>query len=182
MATTPPNILADVVPFPSSCRASGAIRASSANETSDKFATATGFWSGDQDANKGVRCVIAYDAKYRTAHQIVFPLGKDGYGRRTQRYFNNPSFVAANGTLMYSDVWSVLNRASDLYRPVPYNLKIVPGMNLWLNHRVENGFLGDITPGPTMSWDINYFNYDFNSFDATTMNYRDACVIKLVKE
>lgn len=165
----------------------GVLYGDGATETSDKFATATGYWSGDQDPNKGVRCVIAYDAKNGTGHQVVFPLGKDGFGRRKQSYYNNPSNVVANGTLMYSDVWSVLSgsttESNNTFRPVPYNLKIVPGIVLWLNNRVANGFLGDVNPGPTMSWDINYFNYDFNSFDnGENQNYRDACAIKLIRQ
>lgn len=179
--------LADFNQLKANCDfALGVIYGDGASETSDKFATATGFWSGDTDPNKGVRCVIAYDAKNGTSNQLVFPLGKDGYGRRKQTYFNNPNNVTANGTLMYSDVWSVLagsaSNSNNTYRPIPYNLKIVPGVVLWLNNRVADGFLGDVTPGPTMSWDINYFNYDFNSFDnGGNSNYMDACAIRLIK-
>lgn len=182
--------LADFNQLKSNCEfALGILYGDGATETSDNFATATGFWRGDQDPNKGVRCVIAYDAKNKTAHQVVFPLGKDGYGRRKQTYYNgdaNPANVVANGTMMYSDVWSTLRGSSstsnNTFRPVPYNLKISPGVVFWLNNREENGFLGDTNPGPTMSWDINYFNYDFNSFDnGANQNYMDACAIKLIR-
>ncbi len=178
--------LADYNALKSSCEfALGIIYGDGATETATSFTTATGFCSTDQDPNKGVRCVIAYDATY--GYQVVFPLGKDGYGRRKDVYYNNPSNVEANGTLMYADVCSQLTRSSSTsnitFRPIPYSLKISPGMVLWLNNRVADGFLGDVNPGPTMSWDINYFNYDFNSFDnGDNTNYRDACAIKLVRQ
>ena len=92
--------------------------------------------------------------------------------------------------LIYSDVDFLLTGSApnsdgggNVFRPVPYNLKIAPGAVFWLNNRVADGFLGNVDPGPTMSWDVNYFNYDFNSFDnGGNLNYRDANVIKLIKQ
>ncbi len=184
--------LADFNQLKANCEfAFGIMYGEGATETSDNYKTATGFCSSDQDPNKGVRCVIAYDAKRGTDHQIVFPLGKDGFGRRPQQYYDSGAGgdVDANGMLLYSTVWRPLtgdkpnsSGGGNVFRPVPYNMKITPGAVFWLNNRVEGGYLGTTVPGPTMSWDINYFNYDFNSFDSSNTNYQDACPIKLIKE
>ena len=183
--------LADFNQLKENCEfAFGIMYGDGATETSDNYKTATGFCSSDQDPNKGVRCVIAYDAKGGTDHQIVFPLGKDGFGRRPQQYYEDGvGDVKANGMLLYSTVWRPLtgdkpnsSGGGNVFRPVPYNMKITPGAVFWLNQLVEDGYLGDVEPGPTMSWDINYFNYDFNSFDSSGTNNQDACPIKLIKE
>lgn len=162
-----------------------------ATETATNFEDATGYWIDDsEDANKvrGVRGVIAYDAKNSTGRQVLFSLGKDGFGRRKYAADDN----AKRGMLIYSDVDFFLTgdkpnaptaaSPGNVFRPVVYNLKISPGAIFWLNNRVANGYLGNTTPSPTMSWDVNYFNYDFNSFDnGDNTNWRDANLIKLIK-
>ncbi|MDE6479177.1 MAG: hypothetical protein K2L45_02830 [Muribaculaceae bacterium] len=179
--------LADFNELKSKCEFALGIIYGEATETAKDFETATGFSIENSDnTNYGVRGVIAYDAKEKTAAQVLFSLGKDGYGRRKNADDTN----VKRGMLIYSDVDVLLpgdtpnaSGGGNVFRPVPYNLKIAPGAIFWLNNRVENGFLGDADPKPTMSWDINYFNYDFNSFDNSgDSNCRDACVIKLVKE
>ena len=163
-----------------------------ATETSEEFEIATGYSIERQDnTGYGVRGVIAYDAKNETAGQVLFSAGKDGFGRRKNAgdvgtSNNDPK----RGMLIYSDVDFLLTGSApnsdgggNVFRPVPYNLKIAPGAVFWLNNRVADGFLGNVDPGPTMSWDVNYFNYDFNSFDnGGNLNYRDANVIKLIKQ
>lgn len=188
--------LADFNQLKDNCEFALGVIYGEATETALDFATATGYYIENADnTDYGVRGVIAYDAKNRTAGQVIFTLGKDGYGRRK----NEGTVATSNsnpkrGMLIYSDVDFLLTGsapnaqgAGNVFRPVPYNLKIVPGAVFWLNNRVADGFLGNVTPGATMSWDVNYFNYDFNSFDNTTFNEetsncRDACVIKLVKQ
>ncbi len=154
----------------------GVIYGNDATTTETDYNTATGYWSEDLTA-KGVRAVIAYDKE--KANQVVFPLGKYGYSRRK---FNGAT-DAASGMLIYSDVNFALTTISNRWRPAVGNLRISPGAIYWLDQRYATGFLGNTEPGPTMSWDINYFNYDFNSFDNSgTSNWQDACAIKLVKE
>lgn len=188
--------LADFNELKANCEFALGVIYGEATETATNFNIATGcFIENADNTDYGVRGVIAYDAKERTANQVLFSLGKDGYGRR-----KNAGTVATSndnpkrGMLIYSDVDYLLNGsapnaegAGNVFRPVTYNLKIVPGAIFWLNNRVADGYLGNTTPGPTMSWDVNYFNYDFNSFDNSTFttndaNCRDACVIKLVKQ
>lgn len=175
--------LADFNALKANCEFALGIIYGNASETSDKFTEATGFSA--TNPNYGVRGVIAYDAVY--GNQVLFSLGKEGYGRRDNTYYwyGNGGTTDAYGTLMYSDVYCLLSdwATNNAYRPVPYNLKIYPGVIYWLNNRVADGFLGATSPGATMSWDVNYFNYDFNSFDNRTAgNHRDALPIKLVRQ
>ncbi len=170
--------LADFNALKSNCEFALGVIYGEATETSRNFSTATGYSIENQDNTAyGVRGVIAYDVKGGTAAQVLFSLGKDGFGRRKN----------STGMLIYSDVTIFLTgstaASNNTFRPVPYNLKIAPGAIFWLNNRVADGFLGDVTPGATISWDVNYFNYDFNSFDnREETNYRDANVIKLVRQ
>lgn len=129
------------------------------------------------DDPNGMRGVIAYDKD--TGNQIFFPMGRYGTGRR-----NNYVLTGNDaGELRYGDVQTVLEIGSgnnNLYRPIPYNLKISSGNIYWIDmykpdvreqytNMAQRGCLG---------WDMNYFNFDFNPYTAN--NWCDACPIKFI--
>ncbi len=131
------------------------------------------------DDPRGMRGVIAYDKT--TGNQIFFPIGKYGTGRR-----NN--FVLTGdraGVLRYGDLDVLLTEAqnsNNIYRPIPYNLKISCGNIYWIdkyqpNVRTQYSTTSYGARG-CLGWDMNYFNFDFNAYTAN--NYRDACPIKLI--
>lgn len=144
------------------------------------------------ESDCGMRGVIVYDPI--DGDQIFFPIGAYGMGRRTQFNIgvpNNETNPRA-GMLRYADVSDPLVGSKDTdktadgknnnncFRPVPYNLPIAPGAIYWIDEWTPNAHLEGGKYYPSMGWDINYFNYDFNSY--TQNNFRDACVIKLIKK
>ena len=130
----------------------------------------------------GMRAVVAYDKT--SGNQILFPIGRFGIGVR--RMYNTPS-AEYNGNLHYSDVYSPLTNAlyaGNLFRPIPYNLPSVSGCIYWVD-KWENvrdnptgNTAGAIRGRACLGWDMNYFNFDFNSYTAN--NWQDACPIKFV--
>lgn len=158
----------------------GIIYGNGATETASSFADATGYQDIDNSgapSTLGVRGVIAYNPT--TGAQLLFPIGKDGMGRR--RMFNFPdnnTWRPYRGSLWYSDVYNVLsvaNYAGNRYRPIVYNLPIVSGAIYWINQYVTNGHS---TGNGSLGWDINYFSLDFSPYTAN--NYQDGCPIKLI--
>lgn len=132
------------------------------------------------DTGKGARGVIVYNKD--NAHQVFFPVGKNGMGRRTQfntkRSSGGKNNSDYNGELRYADVSYVLSDPSDFYRPVPYNLPKAPGAIYWFNTIKKNGFEGKL---PSAGYDMNYFNFDFNPYpDQWYVRLKDARPIKLV--
>lgn len=126
-----------------------------------------------EDPN-GMRAVVAYDKK--TGNQILFPIGRYGIGVR--RIYNIPN-NSYWGVLHYSDVYETLTierSPKNLYRPIPYNLPIVSGCIYWIDQWVAAGTYGNTEP--SLGWDMNYFNFDFNAYTAN--NWADACPIKFV--
>lgn len=141
------------------------------------------------NSKMGMRGVIAYEKE--NGNQIFFPMGKYGTGRR-----NNFVMSGVNaGVLRYGDVDYLLtifgvqgdtygNLNNNLYRPIPYNLKVQSGNVYWIDtykaagdYRTVDGQNYHLTYS-CLGWDMNYFNFDFNPY--TSNNYRDACPIKLV--
>ncbi len=111
------------------------------------------------------------------AHQIFFPIGADGIGRRTVQSATGNNL----GTLRYSSVNYLLteaNGAANPYRPIPYNMPPVQGVVYWL----EKTSLKTTDPSP--GWDMNYFDMNFNAYDYACC-YKtngDALPIRLVKD
>lgn len=140
------------------------------------------------DDPNGMRAVVAYDKD--TGNQILFPVGRYGIGVR--RMFNLQNIGGAGsyyntfaGNLHYSDVYQPLTigpNNDNLYRPIPYNLPIVSGCIYWIDQYAEDVHAGTGAPASLgrscLGWDMNYFNFDFNSYTAN--NYRDACPMKFV--
>lgn len=168
----------------------GILYGDGASGTSDKFSIAAGY--NGTNTQMGVRGVMAYNPI--NGNQVFFPMGKDGYGRRRQFNFSSSNDY---GMLIYADVNDVLTGSkttdkvwsssqnkyldnNNVFRPVPYNLPIVPGAVYWIDKYVADGHYEAGGTYPCLGWDCNYFNYDFNSYTAN--NYRDACPIKLIRK
>ncbi len=168
----------------------GIIYGNGADETQDNFETATGLIDGSNSgapSKMGVRGVIAYNPN--TGNQLLFPIGKAGMARRRQFNVGGSGTTQLNrrGTLWYADVNTVLSQsanANNKWRPIPYNLTIVPGGIYWIDSWVAQAKrVPIVNPTDTgweasLGWDINYFSFDFNPYSAN--NEADACPIKLI--
>lgn len=97
----------------------------------------------------GMRGFICYNST--NAHQIFFPIGTSGIGRRTTQ---GVSATSQQGTLRYSSIDFNLNRGgNDTYRPICINMSNAPGSIYWADG-------GDATNG---GWEMNYFDLNFNA-------------------
>ncbi|MDE7381361.1 MAG: hypothetical protein K2N03_04450, partial [Muribaculaceae bacterium] len=155
-----------------------------ADKTEKNIIKSQSYADPDNDNNKnkgssnGMRCIIAY--RKSDAHQVMFPLGARGMGRRTEFNIQLTPKEDYYGMLRYGDVSNVLNGANDKYRPIPYNLPACPGAIYWINAWQSTGHVEAGVNYPCFGWDMNYFNFDFGPY--TQNNRYDACPIKLVCE
>lgn len=147
----------------------------------------TGEDSGTTNENgrRGMRGIMLYNI--HNAHQLFFPIGARGIGRRTITDYTSSSFDKF-GTLRYGGVTSELTQAhnsANQYRPIPYDMPTAPGAIYWLDGIESNVF------GTYLSWDMNYFDQNFNAYDYATSfstddtdtpngNGGDALPIKLI--
>lgn len=132
---------------------------------------------------EGMRGFICYNSK--NAHQVFFPVGTSGMGRRTIQALANTMPTASRGTLRYGSVdenfdqWSV---AANSMRPIPMNIVNSPGSVYWVYAGVSTGG-GEYY----MGWDMNYFDLNFNGLTNTAISRTqsggggDALPIKLVR-
>ncbi len=164
----------------------GVLYADGANAPSDDVNKAYGFVDADNNGSDdnygtpgkrggptGMRGFVVYNPS--NAHQIFFPLGANGIGRRTVQ--NSPG--AMNGVLRYGAVASRLTQEQNKineFRPIPFNLPASPGAVYWIETRAgaENQrFIG---------WDMNFFDLNFQAYDYACGFWPtgDALPIKLV--
>lgn len=129
--------------------------------------------NGEYGGPSGMRGFIVFNPT--NAHQIFFPLGARGIGRRTlQGTFSGwppaTPIDNAQGVLRYGASPTVLNPTStstdNNLRPIPYNLPASPGAIYWLSSR----------SGSSMGWDMNYFDLNFNQYDGTTGFYYEYTI------
>lgn len=119
---------------------------------------------------QGMRGVFVYHEA--NAHQVFFPIGAYGIGRRTNQNTSNNE----KGYLRYGAVANVLkysaNTEYNQYRPIPYNLPASPGSIYWTK----------TNKGDLVGWDMNYFDMSFNAYDNALLfgDYGDAVLIKPV--
>lgn len=142
-----------------------------------------GLDSGNTNENgrRGMRGIMCYNIN--NAHQLFFPIGARGLGRRTITGYTSTSYNYF-GILRYGALTEPLKyetgKEHNQYRPIPYDLPASPGAIYWLN-KIKGNFL---------SWDMNYFDQNFNAYDYGTSytggstgneNYGgDALPIKLI--
>ncbi|MDE6322814.1 MAG: hypothetical protein K2L85_01685 [Paramuribaculum sp.] len=119
------------------------------NDGNDNISGTTGVGS------RGMRGVIVFNTK--NAHQLFFPVGARGVGRRTITGYTQNSY-AEFGQLRYSSVLTPLTGAMNSYRPIPYNMPAAPGALYWFNK----------PDGSNMSWDCNYFDMNFTPYSFPT--------------
>lgn len=142
----------------------GVIYGDGATEPAINVSDAYGFEDTDNDGNdtgigtvrassRGMRGFIVYNPK--NAHQIFFPLGARGVGRRTMTGYTATAY-GDFGKLRYSQVTDVLSSNQDAMRPIPYNTYANPGAMYWINK--PGG-----PSGPAMCWDMNYADLNFIS-------------------
>ena len=156
----------------------GVLYADGASSTADNVSVAYGFEDVDNDNNKddsemrkrGMRGLIVFNPA--NAHQIFFPLGARGIGRRTIANTNGNPGVLRYGALPYE--LSYANGKHNQYRPIPYNLPASPGAIYWIE-KVPN-------IAAYLAWDMNYFDFNFNGYDnaVSLSGGGDALPIKLV--
>ncbi|MDE6263795.1 MAG: hypothetical protein K2M11_01500 [Paramuribaculum sp.] len=123
----------------------------------------------------GMRGFICYNSE--NAHQIFFPIGTSGIGRRT---IQDTETEAERGTLRYSSYDGYLTGTTNAMRPIAMNMKNAPGSIYWIYRRTSTAATA------SSGWDMNYFDLNFNSitpaFTSLTTNGGggDALPIRLV--
>lgn len=153
-----------------------------ATETKTEYTEATGYateWKPGT-STYGMRGIVAYNRN--NAHQIFFPLGVAGHGRRHQA-FNSYAGRANRGRLLYGDVAGQLTSADDYYRPIPYNLGYSPGALYWIKQIQEDGHVeGDANGNqqyyPCAAWDMNYFSFDFGPYTSNVLWHSTSTTIR----
>lgn len=168
----------------------GVLYADGADGTKSNIDDAYGFtdYANNNNNNagiaKGMRGVIVYNKT--DGRQIFFSIGTYGMGRRTNQGAATGSF----GTLRYGSVNGLLTQAyhkNNQFRPIPYNMANVPGAVYWVSPNEATNGTYEFYP----SWDMNYFDLNFNPYDYACLNGMgspdsgqnyggDACPIKLI--
>lgn len=132
----------------------------------------------------GMRGFICYNST--NAHQIFFPIGTSGIGRRTIQLIGNQN---QRGTLRYGSTPYNLTESRNVYntmRPIPYNMENAPGSIYWA-HTATNPGDSDRDKIP-IAWDMNYFDLNFTSASAAVVSRTseggggDALPIRLVTD
>lgn len=152
--------------------------------------TNTGLRSSD-----GVRVCVAYDKS--NGSNILFPLGKEGHGRRSYSgavaITTSADFSVGGsrkaGVLSYGGLASVLWQSAAVHRPITYNHYRTPGAMFWVK---KAKYISGDDQASYASWDINYFTCTFNNYSAASLgNFKhvgttdasscsDALPIKLI--
>lgn len=121
----------------------------------------------------GMRGAVIYNST--NVNQVFFPLGPKGVGRRTLQGIKD----GFEGELRYGSVSNRLTAPTteynNQYRPICYNLPAAAGAIYWARVIRSKDLVG--------SWDINYGDLNFNSYDYATSFYKggDALPIKLIQ-
>lgn len=151
----------------------GVLYGDGATAPANNTAKAFGFIDGNNNGDPsplGMRGFICYNTD--NAHQIFFPVGTTGMGRRTIQAYDGLENNYA-GTLRYGSVEINLNKWSqevNSCRPIPMNMKNAPGVIYWV-------YKGVPASGSQyyVGWDMNYFDLNFNGITNTailiTKNY-----------
>lgn len=164
----------------------GVLYADGATETALEIDKAFGFTDNDNNDNGGagsecgMRGLIVYNPK--NAHQIFFPLGKNGIGRRTVAPLSDDMKWDMMGNLRYGALTTPIPMTGDnIYRPIPINLQAAPGAIYWIKQSTGKGDAD--TEANRLGWDMNYFDFNFNSYDYAVgfMKNGDALPIRLVR-
>lgn len=165
----------------------GIVYGDGATETALDVRTAYGYRDDSNSGLKGssgMRGCVVYNPK--DANQIFFPLGVSGYGRRVGWISNN----GGSGILRYGDVSALLDTkegANNIYRPIVYNLRALPGAIYWIKTPNPKGHEG---VRRSAAWDINYFSFEFGPYTGNCLTNTkngvelstDALPIKLVRK
>lgn len=139
------------------------------------------------ESERGVCGVAIYN--HENGRNLFFPMGSTGHGRRKAKYL----FVSGtkptgnpNGFNHYGSVDSKLNRESDIYRPLAYDLGNQKGVAMWIeagngtDHGSEKIIAMDFNYGNFMSSRLSFDQLNPNpSSTEKTQNY-DALPIRLV--
>lgn len=164
----------------------GVIYGDGASEPANTTTSAFGFMDKNNTNDvltspDGMRGFFCYNIK--NAHQIFFPVGTTGMGRRTIQALSTIQ-NSYRGTLRYSSVdqnlnlWSV---SANSMRPIPMNMVNSPGVIYWVKTGTSAGS-GNYYVG----WDMNYFDLNFNGILQSTISISssggggDAIPIRLI--
>lgn len=169
----------------------GVVYADGATEVATSQEEAFGFVDTENNitsSKKGVRGVIYAD--HETYYQLLFPLGKEGHGRRNKGNTNTSvSYIKFyNGELRYPGVSGPLELSSgtgtgtsgahrNWYRPLAYDTYYQPGATYWLNCNSNmSKYVLDIN---FRVWRFNFYPKS-EMIDADGTRGSDACPIKPV--
>lgn len=123
-------------------------------------------------SSNGVRACVAYDKA--TGNNILFPLGKEGHGRRatsgatliTSKTDFGVGGKRGAGVLSYGGLASVLWQSAAVHRPITYNHYRTPGAMYWVK---KPKYISGDDQASYASWDINYFTCTFNNYSAASL-------------
>ena len=125
-------------------------------------------WPADmrETCTYGMRGFIVYNND--DAHQIFFPIGTSGIGRRTIQGVQDQS---QRGILRYGSLPNndLMSGRTNCMRPVSYNIAYAPGAIYWLYQRGGTG-------GNIMGWDMNYFDLNFNGVSNQVVSTNNASI------
>ncbi|MDE5838779.1 MAG: hypothetical protein K2H39_06975, partial [Paramuribaculum sp.] len=162
----------------------GVVYADGATATADYIDQAYTYYDTDNKGsrttnNQGMRGCVIYDPD--NGNQIFFPMGVEGQARRARQISavgsatfpdlpgtsTTASIDEMRGALSYSGVFGVLRSDKNIYRPVVYNLYRNQGAIYWFIKPEKGGHKP--TGNYSYSWDMNYYSFDFSSFDDATL-------------
>lgn len=183
----------------------GVLYSDLATETANSLEAAYEY--GYNDVGKGMRGCFIYDVG--TGHNLFFPIGATGYGRRLAIY--NAGSQEALGTLRYGGPSGIIGGTN---RPFLFDLFRHQGAIYWCkeaynrlnkNNTDDPFYVGEHAEDSDnkgtlnhRAWDINYYTFGFHTFkseawpdehytqtgndiDGVYQNYgSDACFIRLV--
>lgn len=155
----------------------GVVYGDGASEMATTKETAYGYIdennSGVESTN-GIRACVVYNRS--NGNQIIFPLGYVGQGRRARSTFalsgvNNFADPGV-GAITYSGARGALSGTGNMNRPITYNLYRSAGALYWFKQpvrRAQTPIWNTSKKRRIASWDINYFNLVFNSYDSGSL-------------
>ncbi len=148
----------------------GVLYGDGASVPADKTETAYGFLDEENEttsSDMGMRGFICYNST--NAHQVFFPIGTSGLGRRTVQGVGN---LNQRGTLRYGSMSSNFPLGLNTLRPIPMNIANAPGSIYWAYQGTNTGATNpDEIP---IAWDMNYFDLNFTSISAAVVSRHDG--------
>ena len=163
-------------------KAYGVLYGDGATETQKSVEVALGYDHNEDPTNskKGMRGCFVFNIN--NSHNIFFPIGKSGYGRR-KGMTSNGEKVGALRYAQRTDYYNNDGTGNIQYVPLFYDLFERPGAIYQCRNRLSSTG-SDVKK--SSAFDINYFTMGFEGFENGASNNSDgsdsdACFIRTVK-